>query len=571
MNTKLYIVKITHASIINEYASVYQGVVMPRHWIDELADMLYEKLTKRGKEIYVFNGGLSVSGLQHVGRLRGEIIIAEALRRILTKRGLKIKQYLTLYTQDAWKAKEAQVKTFQHEDGSKYAGWPLIRVPDPHGCHVNWVEHYWSDFGPFISEFTDGEIEVVTTTDLYTSKLKEFAKQAINRRDIVRNIVNKYRGRKPYDEAWIPFEPICERCGRIDTTRSLRLVDDDHVEYECENCGYRGIASLSNGKLMWRIEWVGVWWSLGVDFEPFGKDHAMPGGSRDSCVDLALNAFSMNPPEGLPYEWVEWRTLDGKLMDMGSSDFLGFTPREWLEVAHPHVFRFIVLRTPPMKKIAVGLHEVPQYYSQYYRAERVFYGLEKASSDEEEVVLKRSYELSYPRGDPPSEPPEQVPYLHLAILSQLVPRTRWEDEAISRLKASGHIGAKPTSYGVKRIMETLPRAYNWVNRYGGEELRFELNPLEKAEEIAQNIPGHLKEQFIRVYENLDAIGDWSEENIKNALMQVTSNMPGDLVKELYRYFYLLLIGKPSGPRAAPLISLLGREKTLEYFSVLCKR
>ncbi|MEM0326628.1 MAG: lysine--tRNA ligase, partial [Desulfurococcaceae archaeon] len=83
---------------------------MVKHWIDELADQLYEKLTGRGaKEVYVFNGGLSVSGLQHVGRLRGEIIIGETLRRILTARGLRIKQYLTLYTQDAWKGKEAQV------------------------------------------------------------------------------------------------------------------------------------------------------------------------------------------------------------------------------------------------------------------------------------------------------------------------------------------------------------------------------------------------------------------------------------------------------------------------------
>jgi len=85
---------------------------MTRHWIDELADELYEKLKKRGKEVYVFNGGLSVSGLQHVGRLRGEIIIAETLRKLLTARGLKIKQYLTLYTQDAWKGKEAQVLAF---------------------------------------------------------------------------------------------------------------------------------------------------------------------------------------------------------------------------------------------------------------------------------------------------------------------------------------------------------------------------------------------------------------------------------------------------------------------------
>ncbi|HIQ55457.1 MAG TPA: lysine--tRNA ligase, partial [Pyrodictium sp.] len=58
-----------------------------RHWIDVLADWLEQKLRERGKQEYVFNGGLSVSGLQHVGRLRGEVIIPETLRRILEQRG----------------------------------------------------------------------------------------------------------------------------------------------------------------------------------------------------------------------------------------------------------------------------------------------------------------------------------------------------------------------------------------------------------------------------------------------------------------------------------------------------
>ncbi|MEM4489583.1 MAG: lysine--tRNA ligase [Desulfurococcaceae archaeon] len=545
---------------------------MTRHWIDELADELYNKLKLRNKEVYVFNGGLSVSGLQHVGRLRGEIIISETLRRILSSRGLKIKQYLTLYTQDSWKAKESQVKAFGEQgEGEKYAGWPLIKVPDPRGCHANWVEHYWADFGPFIKEFTDGEIEVITTTQLYQSKLVDFAKLTIEKRSKVREIINKYRGRKPYDESWIPFEPICEKCGRIDSTKAIKIIDEEHVEYVCENCGHRGISPLTNGKLMWRIEWVGVWWSLGVDFEPYGKDHAMPGGSRDSCVDLAVNAYNIKPPEGLPYEWVEWRTQDGRIMDMGSSDFLGFTPRDWLEVAHPHIYRFIVLKTPPMKKITVGLHEVPQYYNMYFKAERIYYGIEKASSEEEEVLLSRSYELSYPGGSPPKEPPEQVPYLHLAILSQIIPADKWGSDAISRLKASKHLSENTTEYGARRILETIPRAYNWVMKYGTQDLKFRLNTIDESKKYASRIPSEVVSLLKVMYENLDTLSEWSENSIKEALMNVTSKLSKEEVKKLYEYFYLIIVGKPSGPRAAPLLALIGKEKTIQYFSAVLRK
>ena len=541
---------------------------MPRHWIDELADKLYEKLVKRGpKEVYVFNGGLSVSGLQHVGRLRGEIIITETLRKILAKKGLRIRQYLTLYTQDSWKGKEAQVMAFGDRDkGRKFTGWPLINVPDPYGCHANWVEHYWSDFGPFIKEFTDGEIEVITTTEMYKGKLREFVKLTIERRELVRTIVNKYRGRKPYGEGWIPFEPVCEKCGRIDTTEAVKLVDD-HVEYVCTNCGHRGITSLKNGKLMWRIEWVGVWWALGVDFEPFGKDHAMPGGSRDSCVDLAVNVYGIEPPEGLPYEWVEVRLPNGGVADMGSSDFIGFTPRDWLEVAHPHVYRFLVLKTHPSKKMTVSLHEVPQYYDQYYRAERVYYGVEKPASEEERVLLARSYELSYPRGEPPSEMPEQVPYTHLAILAQVVPSDKWASEAIQRLKTSGHISENPSKYGITRILETLPKALNWVKKYGPPNLLITLNTPEAARRAAATIPREIVALFKEVYENLSKLSSWTEEEIKKTLMNTTLKLSRDEVQRFYYYFYMVVNGSASGPRAAPFLALLGREKALEYIAI----
>ncbi len=536
---------------------------MVKHWIDELADELYEKLRSRGKEVFVFNGGLSVSGLQHIGRLRGEIIIPEVLRRILSRRGLKIKQYLTLYTQDAWKGKEAQLKAFSDPvEASKYKGWPLIRVPDPHGCHNNWVEHFWSDFGPYIKEFTDGEIEVVTTTDLYRGKLREFVLKTFAIRDTVRRIINKYRGRKPYPEGWIPFEPICGGCGRIDTTEALKVFDEK-VRYRCGNCGFEGTTSIDNGKLNWRIEWVGVWWSLGVDFEPYGKDHAAPGGSRDSCKDLALNAYRFQPPEGIPYEWVALRTKDKRVLDMTSSGFIGLTPREWLEIAHPHIFRFLVLRTPPMRKLVISPYEIPQYYSQYYRAERIYYGAEKASSLDEEVLLKRSYELSYPRGEPPEEMPEQVPYTHLAILSQILPRDKWGSDGIKRLITTKTISENPSSYSVRRIIETIEKAHIWVSKYAPQNMRFKILS-EPLPEIINSISEKNKEILRRMRELLQEIDEWTDENIKNAMIKATKDLDPGERRRLYEDFYKLFIGKPSGPRAAPLLAMMGKEQAMKF-------
>ena len=548
---------IRKAKFLREPVVESQGEL--KHWIEALADWLEERFKTRGKDVYVVNGGLSVSGLQHVGRLRGEVVIPEVVRRILESRGLRARQYLTLYTQDAWKGKESQRSVFpEPEAAKKYTGWPLIKVPDPKGVLSSWIDRFWADFGPYIGEFTDGRIEVVNTTDMYRGKLLEFVKLSIQRREEIRKIVNKYRGRKPYPPGWIPFEPRCQNCGRIDTTEATEVnLDEEKVKYRCRNCGHEGWAPLWDGKLNWRIEWVGVWWALGVDFEPYGKDHATPGGSRDSANELALKVYGITPPEGLPYEWVSLKTRSGE-SDMSSSDFTGFTPREWLEIAHPEVLRFLILRTPPMRRLSLGLHEVPLYYDQYYRAERVYYGIESTGRREEDILLARSYELSYTRGKPPAKIPAQPPYTHMAILAQVLPEERWGDEAVRRLQRSGHLPQKPTEFDLERVRSMLPRAKRWAELYAPEYMKIRVLE-ELPAEIVERIPAGMREKLRGLGEKLAELKEWSEDAIKQTMIEYTRGWSSGERKEFYRYFYLVFVGRESGPRAAPLLSLMDKE------------
>ncbi len=534
------------------------------HWVDALAEFLAERLQERGVREVVVNGGLSVSGLQHVGRLRGEIIIGDVVARLLREKGFKVKQMLTLYTQDAWKGKKSQLSQFPSpEEARRYKGWPLIRVPDPKGELGSWVDRYWRDFGPYIDAFTGSHVEVVTTTDLYRGKLLEFVKTSIERREEIRRVINKYRGRKPYPEGWIPFEPRCSHCGRIDSAVVLEAdLEKGVVRYRCRGCGHEDWAPLWDGKLNWRIEWVGVWWALGVTFEPYGKDHATPGGSRDSANELAKTVYGVEPPEGLPYEWVAMRTPDGKEQDMSSSDFIGFTPREWLEVAEPELYRFLVLRTPPMRKLVVGLHEIPRYYDLYYKAERIYYGLESTGREWEDLLLKRSYELSYTHGAPPSKPPAQPPYTHLAILSQVLPRELWLTEAPRRLAASGHMPREPSSFDLRRLESLLPRARRWAERYAPEYYRIRILE-ELPREVAERIPEEYRGLLRGLGEVLEALGSWDEESIKKAMIEYTRGWEAARRRQFYHYLYLVFLGRESGPRAAPLFSLLPREFIVE--------
>ncbi|MEM4061378.1 MAG: hypothetical protein QXY11_00795, partial [Desulfurococcaceae archaeon] len=166
--------------------------------------------------------------------------------------------------------------------------------------------------------------------------------------------------------------------------------------------------------------------------------------------------------------------------------------------------------------------------------------------------------------------PEQGPYLHLAILSQLVPRGLWTTEAIARRKNTGHLPDTPTEYGLRRVLETLPRALNWVHRYGPRELIVTLNTLDEARWIAGKIPSEYEELFKHTYENLSSLEAWTEESIKEALVKVTSKLTPDAIRTFYEYLYMLICGRSSGPRIAPLLALMGRNQALAYLSITIK-
>ena len=528
------------------------------HWIERVADELLKYWGY--KSSYNLNGGLSVSGLQHVGRLRGEIVLNDALAKVLREQGYEARHTLVVYTLDAWKGKEAQLKQFENpKEAEAYRDWPLIRVPDPFGCHENWVEHYWEDFGSYLDRFAL-DVKVVYTHEVYKSdRMKKFITEVImkKRSDIIRAL-NKYRKRNPYPSDWIPFDPICDECGRIGRAKTLS-ISGEKVEYSCE-CGHVGETSLGNGKLKWRLEWPSLWWFLEVNFEPYGKDHAMPGGSRDSSIDLANNVFKFKPPYGIMNEWVGYVVRGKDMGDMGSSDFIGFTPKEWLKVADPEVLRYYYLVNNPDRRLVVGLDNVYAYVDRFDRAERVYFGAEEfGGSEEEEEVVKRSYELSFVR-DPPKSLPFQLPFLHAVALVQTLPGENLLEEAVQRLKYTKVLTRELSEEELSRLRRRLKQALYWLEHYAPERFKVEIVE-EVTPELAEHVEMDVSGLLEALVEKLEAIS-WREDEIKGAMVSIKRKSKKE-EREFFKAMYLALFGKPYGPRIAPYMALMPREEVVK--------
>src|SRR5438046_10048787 len=120
---------------------------------------------------------------------------------------------------------------------------------------------------------------------------------------------------------------------------------------------------------------------------------------------------------------------------MGSSDFLGFTPVQWVEVADPEVLRYVYAFNPIFRRVVLDLYRVDTYHDLYDRAEDLFYADEREGDEEDQ---SRSFELAQ-LSAPPKTKPFALSYRHAAFLSQIIRESgdghrciRWlQDSAIS--------------------------------------------------------------------------------------------------------------------------------------------
>ena len=531
----------------------------PSHWIDGLTS----DLLKNWPEIKSFNCncGISVSGKQHVGRLRGEIILTNAVVNELKERGYSAIHYLILYTADPWKAKDTQRSAFSDPRAAKkYQDWRLVDVPDPSGQSDSWINFYWKEFGDPLPKFGK-DVNIIRTHELYsTDKMKATIKKLIKEKDRVREILNKYRGENPFPEDWIPFNPLCTKCNKIGTTKALEVdLETYKVRFLCNSCGTEDWSDMQLGKLTWRLEWLAIWYVLNVHFEPYGKDHATPGGSRDSCIEVLESVLDQKGPYGFWNEWVGYSEGKTDFGDMTSSGFIGFTPTHWLQFANPEILKYMYLKTPPRRRIVLGLDKLPIYVNEYDRAERIYHGIEEFEEGSELKAIQRSMEITHYNQVPPYLG-FQLNYGHAIILSQLVSADEaGTDEAIQKLISTEILNIPVTPEVRNYIHMRLNQARSWVNTYGPPFLKINIPesiPKEAIEELSEISISLL----LALTQALKTI-KWTEENIKETMITVreTEQISQKQMNNFFSFLYQIFLGMDRGPRFAPFIAALDKD------------
>ncbi len=565
---------------------------MPAHWLEETV----EKISKRNLTEFTFSTGKTPSGHVHIGILR-EIIICDALKRIFEKKGAKVSFYLFMDDFDAAKRFPDYIDTKYQEN---YLGKPFALIPCPFedcGCE-SYARHFGNEL---ISTFENFGIKnkIIWTYDLYQKReMQEKIRIALENTDKIKEILKKYiyptldNDRKQLfidmQKTWIPAMVICDECnkiqykatdGTIQPNRVIKYLNEEReVLYECPGCGYKGKNSIYSGKLKlnWRVDWPAKWALFNATCEPAGKDHSVKGGAYDTGIEICQKVYDYEGPIKLPYEWLR---LGNK--DMKTSKGIVFTPKQYMELADPEIYRMLILRTNPMKHISLRMEEIPQYQDYYEKMENIFYGVEEPESKEEYDFYKYLYPLTKVINVPEIKP-IRIPLKLLTFLSQMqniLSLDKLYEKVISSLKVNNN----EKTISIDEFKVLLKRTEKWIKEIKNEltkitdhkikrniQSKIEIFTIPKT--IDKKLINKLSDDQInglkKFREYLADNDDLDADSIQNKIFTIAKKELEIPPRKLFEAFYLVLLGSKSGPRLGPFIQMLDKTWLMDRLNQL---
>jgi len=510
--------------------------------------MWNEKLIEKLTGPQLVNDSKTPSGRVHVGSLRG-VLIHDAVYRALLSHGFDAKYSYGIDDLDPLDGLPADAEPWLKD----YMGYPLCSVPAPEtSSATDLADHYISEFLGLFNELGVGA-EIYRTRDLYRSgRFNEAIDAILKNAAIVRKVYAEVSN-AARTANWLPFQVICEECGKIGVTE-VTDYDGKEVSYSCRpdlvtwasGCGNRGRISPfdGNGKLPWKLEWVAKWHTLGVTIEGAGKDHCTRGGSREVAASCLRGIFDEDPPLNVPYEFF----LVGGAK-MSSSKAIGTSAREMADLLPPEILRFLMIRPPPKKTVNFSTdHDyLVKLYNEHDRL------VESCLSGRATAEQEKTLELI--EVNPRSTAYHPVGFQLLTALLQL-PHIDIEKEIEQRLETS------PTRADKDSLHKQLRSARYWLENFAAAEDRLELQ-LEVPDSVERLRAS--QRAFLNLLGSRFPTDRIAEDEYQRFIFDTARLTPIDH-KSAFQALYRALLDKDQGPKGGALLSYLDADFLIERFS-----
>lgn len=523
-------------------------------WLDKAAEQIVEREIKLKRKIKTFRteSGLGASGFPHIGSF-GDVVRNFAVSLALKDHG--VKSELIAYSDDFDGLRKVPLTLPNWLE--KYIGVPVSNIPDPFGnCHNNFGEHMRS----LLSESLDSagiEYNHHSATEDYKKGIfnKNIEILLLNAEKIG-EIVKKLTGQEKFLKA-LPFFPVCEKCGKIYTTRSYELLQKEHkVLYACDQeftgknlntgkkiivkgCGHEGEASYfnGNGKVSWKAEFAMRWEELKIVFEALGKDILDAVKVND---EISREIMKFEPPLHVVYEMF----LDKSGKKISKSYGNVFTPQVWFNYGSPKSLILLMLKRFEGTR-ELDVTDIPKYMDELNRLGKIYFGLEMAKDVRKLVNSKRLFEyVNFLK--PGARPSLYVPYNTMLEIARIVPEKNQVKFALEKLKELGIVEKASTALR-KDIVSMLEFAKGWLRDFGEKKVITEISKRERTsiEELIETIR---KEK--------------DGERLQTRIFEIAKNN-GIKPAKFFGLVYKMILESERGPRLGPYILEIGKEEIIE--------
>lgn len=497
-------------------------------WAEELTNHFKDE-----KKRILVDDMATPSGKPHVGTLRGAIL-HDVAAKALTNSGLNAEYTFVCNDFDPMDGLPTYLDPKIYQE---HMGKPLFMIPAPEG-EKSFSDYYMDDLYGIMKGLGCVFRPVYDSQEYKSGRMDKVIKIALDNAETVRKIYKEISGSiKPAD--WIPFQPICENCGKIGTTRAYAW-DGKKVSYICEEdmvdwakgCGHKDKVSPfgGTGKLLWKVEWPAHWAAMGVRVEGEGKDHASAGGSRDLANHLCKKVFKIDPPYDIPYEHI---IFAGK--KMSKSKGIGISAEEVYKNLSPEIIRFIMIRNPG-RVIDLDLSglTVPQIYDEYDRAKGAYIGkldFPDLAASYAFSQLGKVFNTGY-----------SAKFLTVANLLQI-------PQMDIKSWAENDKGFSLNKKESDDLAERIKFAEIWLSNYAPDDLKFDIKdtlPSVKLDTDEKKFLQTLSDKYPK---------DLDNEKLKGVLTNSISETEIQ-PRKAYGALYKVFLGKDSGPRVTIILEAL---------------
>jgi lysyl-tRNA synthetase class 1 len=502
------------------------------------------KLSQRYKETpsgpVRFETGFGPSGLPHIGTF------AEIARTTWVRQAFEFltgwPTQLIAFSDDMDGLRKVPLNMPQPEMLTANLGKPLCRIPDPFDECESYSAYMNNKLKAFLDRYKF-EYTFQSSFEAYTrGDFNQGLSVILQKVEEVKALILPTMSAAKRTN-WSPFFPICEKCGRIYSTRVTGYhADKNSIDYACDredsavpSCGYKGSTSIFDGrvKVGWKVDWALRWYSYDIGYEMYGKDLIESAKLSGRIVRL----MGKQPPAGLFYELF----LDEQGRKISKSVGKGLTIDTWMNYAPLASLLYYIFQNPKQaKRLFWGI--VPKSVDDYLAGLRVYPDLDEAKKPDSTIWHLTDQGTSVPTYDAS---------VNFSLINNLIAAVGAEDRALILDYLKRYENNMDAHADI--IEGLVDKAMNYYRDFILPQKQYR-TPTPAEKQILQAL-----------YDELRQAQETDEKGLQTIPFTIARQFETE-PKQFFKMFYEVVFGQARGPRFGTFVQLVGKDKALALLS-----